>query len=150
MQAFNAKADTGCPGSLLQGVSHIPQRCVPQIHAGADGWLSPARLWEDRKDCGTSSLLMSGGGLGAAAWCHGSKRSARRKMCMEPATLTFQDVETCPEGCPADLQGWVGWPPQCGLISKPVPLSVSLPAQRFFADEMEDFIQNPRLSCCCC
>ena len=124
MQAFNAKADTGCPGSLLQGVSHIPQRCVPQIHAGADGWLSPARLWEDRKDCGTSSLLMSGGGLGAAAWCHGSKRSACRKLCVEPATLTFHFKTWKPaqQGCPADLQGWV-WP----VVSGPAPTHWPLP-----------------------
>ena len=31
-----------------------------------------------------------------------------------------------------------GQPSQCGLISKPVPVSVSLPAQRFFAGEIED------------
>lgn len=35
---------------------------------------------------------------------------------------------------------------QCGLMSKPMSVSVSLPGQRFFADVIEDFVQNPGLS----
>ena len=136
----------------MQGVNHVPQRYFPPTHSGAESWVSPARLWEDQKDSGSVSLLVSGGGLGAAAWCRGNKRksptagSACRKPCVEPrpfisrrGNLPRRDaLQTCRAGSRQRSQ--------CGLMSKPMSVSVSLPGQRFFANVIEDFVQNPGLS----
>lgn len=74
----------------------------------------------------TSPLLMSGGGLGAAFWCHRSKRSACGKLCVESATLTFHLKTRKPsqQGCPAHLQGWV-WPAVLGPSPTHWPLPTS-------------------------
>lgn len=117
MQVFNAKADTGRPGSLLQGVSHVPQRCVPQIHAGAEElafssptlggpqglWhVLPSDVWRRAWGC---CLLPQKQKKSPMAG------SACRKLSLEPASLTFHFKTWKPaqEGCPADLRGWV-WP----------------------------------------
>ena len=136
----------------MQGVNHVPQRYFPQTHSGAESWLSPARLWEAQKDRRTVSLLMSGGGLGTAAWCCGNNRksptagSACRKPCVEPRPFIsrrgYLPRRDALQTCRAESRQRS----QCGLMSKPMSVSVSLPGQRFFAYVVEDFVQNPGLS----